>query len=190
LPASATNVARIAGAPTVETSQSESRPSLALGAALILVAALFIVFAKDIPRTGLAGNTDPGPRALPLAMAIAVGMGGLIESMRAVLIWRQHGEAVSTLAPKLTPTKTIASTQTSYKNFAVLTGTMLVYLLALSWLGFQISTLLFSSVVLIWLGARWWSALLASLVVVIVVRILFEGMFHVRLPPGAFNLAF
>jgi hypothetical protein len=123
-------------------------------------------------------------------MAIAVGMGGLIESMRAVLIWRQHGEAVSTLAPKLTPTKTIASTQTSYKNFAVLTGTMLVYLLALSWLGFQISTLLFSSVVLIWLGARWWSALLASLVVVIVVRILFEGMFHVRLPPGAFNLAF
>jgi len=174
----------------METSQAESRPSVAFGAALILVAALFIVFAKDIPRTGLAGNTDPGPRAVPLAMAIVVATGGLIELIRAALIRRQHGEAVSTGGPESTSTKTIASTQTATKNFAVLTGTMFAYVLALSWLGFQISTLAFSSVVLIWLGARWWSALLAGLAIVIVVRVLFVGLFHVQLPAGVFNLAF
>ena len=65
------------------TSQAESRPSLTLGLVLILVAAFFIVFAKDIPRLGLAGDTDPGPRALPLAMAFVVAAGGLIELIRA-----------------------------------------------------------------------------------------------------------
>ncbi len=173
----------------METSQAESRPSVAFGAALILVAALFIVFAQDIPRTGLAGNTDPGPRAMPLAMAVIVAAGGLIELIRAALIRRQHGEAVSTGGPESTSTKTIASTQTATKNFAVLTGTMFAYVLALSWLGFQISTLAFSSVVLIWLGARWWSALLAGLAIVIVVRVLFVGLFHVQLPAGIYNLA-
>lgn len=173
----------------MENSQEETRPSLSLGIAFILVAAFFIVFAKDIPRIGLTGASDPGPRVFPLAMAIVVAAGGLFELIRAAMNRRQASETPSRVAES-TGTKTIASVQSSYKNFAVLTGTTLIYLVALFWLGFQISTLLFSSVVLIWLGARWWSALLSGLLIVIVVRVLFVGLFHVQLPAGVFRLAF
>ncbi len=173
----------------MESSQAESRPSVTLGVALILVAAFFIVFAKDIPRVGLAGDADPGPRAFPLAMAIVVAAGGLIELIRAAMSLRQTRGTRSHVSES-TGAKNIASARTSYKNFALLTGATFVYLVALSWLGFQISTLLFSSAVLSWLGARWWSALLAGLMIVIVVRVLFVGLFHVQLPVGVFNLTF
>lgn len=174
----------------METSQAENQPSFAFAAALILVAAFFFVFAKDIPRTGLAGNSDPGPRALPMALALVVAAGGLIELFRAAKNRRRPGnDSESTGVPQSKPL--VADEQpTSYKNFAVLTTAVFMYVLALSWLGFQISTVLFTSLVLIWLGARWWSAFLTSLAIVIVVRVLFVGLFHVQLPAGALGLAF
>lgn len=174
----------------METSPADNRPSLAFGVALILVAAFFIVFAKDVPRTGLAGNTDPGPRAMPLALALVVAAGGLIELVRGAISRRPSNISTPTPPPDSASTETGEPAATSFKNFGVLTAAVFVYLLALSWLGFHISTLLFATGVLTWLGARWWSAFLSGLAIVIVVRVLFVGLFHVQLPAGALGLAF
>lgn len=174
-----------AGAFMTESSPVENRPSPALAAALLLVSALFLVFAKDIPRQGLAGNTDPGPRALPVAMALLVGVGGIVELARA-LRNRPRRFAASSSGDDA---PIGAAEDMSYRNFVVLTAAMLLYLVALSWFGFQLSTLLFTAGVLIWLGARWWVAVLASLAMVLVVRVLFVELFHVQLPAGAWGLA-
>lgn len=187
-------------ASAVETTQAENRPSLVLGAALILVAAFFFVFAKDIPRTGLAGNTDPGPRALPLVMATVVAAGGMIEVLRGAIRRKQSESAEfepaepepagPARAMQATASEASEPTSNSFTNFGVLTAAMLAYLLSLAWLGFQVSTAVFASAVLMWLGARWWSAILSSLVIVMIVRVLFVGLFHVQLPEGSLGWAF
>jgi divalent metal cation (Fe/Co/Zn/Cd) transporter len=168
----------------------ESRPSFAFGAAMIVVAGLFFVFAKDIPSTGLAGNADPGPRALPLAMATVVAVGGLIELTRAVMFRRRSNRLTTSREASSSQPEVESSPSISYTNIGLLAGGVLSYIVALSWLGFQISTVIFTTAVLTWLGARWWSALISGIAIVAVVRILFVGLFHVQLPDGAFGLAF
>ena len=175
-------------APSAATSSAESRPSVAFGAALILVAAFFLIFAKDVPRRGLAGDTDPGPRALPMALAIFLAAGGCVEVCRAT-VYARRKPATSNLPP--TPSAAEAATTTVARtNFAILTAAVFSYVVALSWLGFQVSTLVFASSLLVWLGARWWTAVLSGLLLVIVVRVLFVSLFHVQLPAGVFGLNF
>ena len=135
---------------------------------------------------GLTPDADPGSRAVPVALAVVVAMGGIVELLRATLFLRRHADTAS---DHQHPPATIAPGRPNYANVGGLATAVLVYLVALSWLGFQVSTVLFCLVVLMRLGARWWSALLAGLAIVIVVRMLFVGLFHVQLPAGAFGLA-
>ncbi len=171
----------------------ENRPSLAFAGAMLLVAATFAFYAREIPRAGLAGAADPGPRALPLAMTAVIGAGGLIELVRAVVARRrpQRGTPANQDAGEEDDRQaTGPDARVSYMNFGILVAATLGYLLALSWLGFLLSTFVFAAAVLSWLGARWWSAMLSSLAIVMVVRVLFGGLFHVQLPRGIWGLDF
>ncbi len=155
---------------------------------MLLAAGLFGFCARDIPRSGLAGAADPGPRALPLAMVMVVAAGGLVELTRASMLrFRAAGAGPTQESPDGQADAELPAPM-SYQKFGILAGAVLVYLLALTWLGFQISTVVFVSSVLTWLGARWWSATLSGVVIVLIVRILFGELFHVQLPEGAFGL--
>jgi len=123
-------------------------------------------------------------------LALVVAVGGVIELIRGGWHRRRAGSRQPSALALAAEHDSNQSTPGSYTNFSVLTIAVFVYLVGLSWLGFQISTLLFTSGILMWLGARWWSAILSSLAIVVVVRVLFVGLFHVQLPSGVFGWSF
>ena len=71
---------------------------------------------------------------------------------------------------------------------AVMACGLVGYVALISPLGFTLSTLLFGTAVMTWLGNRWWVALLTAVAMVIVVRVLFAVMFKVQLPTGEIGL--
>jgi hypothetical protein len=63
-----------------------------------------------------------------------------------------------------------------------------IYLAAIGWVGFSLSTILLCTGVMIWLGNRWWVALIVSVAMVVVVKLLFVILFRVQLPVGELGL--
>ncbi len=73
-------------------------------------------------------------------------------------------------------------------RMAVMACGLVGYVALIGPLGFTLSTLMFGTVVMTWLGNRWWVALLTAIAMVIVVRVLFAVMFKVQLPTGEIGL--
>ena len=59
-----------------------------------------------------------------------------------------------------------------------------LYVVAIQWLGFSISTFFFGTALMIRLGSRWWLAILVSLLSVLIIRLVFVIAFDVYLPEG------
>ena len=66
--------------------RTESPASMSLGVALILVALVFLVSAPGIRYSGLTGENDPGPRAIPNVLSLGLMLFGLVEIARCA--WR------------------------------------------------------------------------------------------------------
>lgn len=179
-------------------------PSILFGAALILVAVSFLGLALGIRREGLAGDADPGPRALPVAVAFGLLIGGAIETgaglrrrwpkRRAAAGSRVVGNAATSADDTAADVSDDAADDTAAEfdtespagtwNAVVLVAALFAYLVALPWIGFVVATLLFAGGMLMRLGARWWSAALMALLLVAVVQGLFAALFQVQLPRG------
>lgn len=149
--------------------------------ALLVLGGFCFAEALRIEDSALSGEHDPGPRALPLALSGLLLAGGVGSCLVRTIHWHR-GQALATGA---TNADTIGF---GYAPAAL--GAFVLYVAAIPWLGFQASTLAFVFGMLLWLGARWWSALLMALVVVGVVRFVFGNLFYVQLPEGSFGLAF
>ena len=155
--------------------------SLPFAVALIIVGGSCLAIGLRIEESALSGEHDPGPKALPLALSGLLLIGG-IGACIARVVARDETDATSI---NETGPETVG-----FGNAPASLGAFLLYVIAIPWLGFQLSTLTFVSGMLIWLGARWWSALLMAMLVICVVRFVFGNLFYVQLPEGAFGLAF
>jgi hypothetical protein len=160
--------------PSQDRNRSNERgPSLLFGLVVMAVALFFLGFAVTIRRSGLAGDTDPGPRAIPMLVASALLIGGGVEAVRG---WRW------------TRTRTWPARIAFPEGTRIalsLVGAVLVYLLMLPWLGFALDTWLLATYLLWLLHARWWVAIGMSLIFVISILLIFTGLFQVPLPTGA-----
>jgi len=120
---------------------------------------------------GLTGNNDPGPLALPLVLCIGLLVAGgweFFQSRR----HRSEAPATSWWQPKVLGT-----------------GVALVgYVVAVHWLGFALSTIAFLALTTRAFGARWWSAVVASLLIMSIVWLMFTYLFEVQLPHGTLGL--
>ena len=152
---------------------NETAPSLLFGLVVMVVALFFLGFVVTIRRSGLAGDADPGPRAIPILVASALLIGGGVEAIRG---WRW------------TRSRTRAERIVIHEGTRVaisLVVAVFVYLLMLPWLGFALGTWLLSTCLLWLLHARWWVAIGMSLIFVIAILLIFTGLFQVPLPTGA-----
>ena len=70
------------------------------------------------------------------------------------------------------------------KNVLFSFTSLALYVIAIQWLGFSVSTFLFGTSLMIRLGSRWWLAVLVSLLAVLIIRLVFVMAFDVYLPEG------
>lgn len=147
---------------------------------------------KDVIRgagyESLGRNHDPGPQALPIALAVAFVLALIAEwyfSRRSVLA---AGRAAAVPdVPRLeegadgmppTPGEAPAASRRTW----LLLVALLVYLVCLPRIGFSLSTGLFASVMMWRLGTRWWVAAPGAVALVAMIHLLFVELFKVQLP--------
>jgi hypothetical protein len=147
------------------------------------VGALFLFFAKDIGRSGLIAEDDPGPRAMPIAISLFLIAGGLVQVAATWLSRIWPGKA----RPAGDQAREASGTRRGLLNVFVLIGALLGFLLLVKVVGFLASTFLFALLMTWWLEARWWHALLFAVALVLVIYVLFVHMFEVALPEGLFG---
>ncbi|HRA90416.1 MAG TPA: tripartite tricarboxylate transporter substrate-binding protein, partial [Planctomycetaceae bacterium] len=122
---------------------------------------------------GLTNNNDPGPHALPWALVIGlVTVGG----------WEFARGTRSVAEP--------ATEQGSLLRLLAVCLALVGYTVAVTWLGFALSTFGFVAMTTWKLGARPWAALLAAGVILAIVLLLFVVAFQIQLPKGVLGLPF
>ena len=139
---------------------------------VVFSAAFFLAFAFGMPRLGAVAPTDPGPAAVPILLSLL-----LLGTAAAELCWSFRGTSGQDRAPDAEPPANLAA-------LGLVAGWLAIYVLALPYLGFTLSTPVFAVVAVRRLGASWWLSCLAAILLVAVVRGLFVAAFHVPWPEG------
>lgn len=161
--------------------------SLPFAIALIVVGSSCLVMGLRIEQSSLSGDHDPGPKMLPVALSGLLLLSGVVGA--ALRFVERREQAAPPASDRPIPDNDQDAVAGFGKAPAAL-GALLVYAIAIPWLGFQVSTFAFVTGSLMWLGARWWSSLLMAVVVIAIVRVVFGNYFYVQLPDGFFRLAF
>ncbi|MCL4205054.1 MAG: tripartite tricarboxylate transporter TctB family protein [Pirellulaceae bacterium] len=161
-----------------------ARGDCLLGVALVVLAVVAFWFASDIGRTGTGGGHDPGPRFFPLLLSCLLFACGAVQAawglFRPVIVPLADGEAES---------GSTLSESRPHRWF-ILLAVLTVYVVAIPWVGFSLSTLAMAAGIMVWLGNRWWVSVIVAVLMVIAVRLLFGILFRVQLPTGELGLPF
>jgi hypothetical protein len=155
-----------------------------LGPMLMGLGLAAIIFSGGIPRTGLGDTHDPGPRAFPIGIGILLVLGGLYQG--GVWLARDGGSGRGFDLSKLSSVVTDERNRDAF----ILIGGLILYLPGIAWLGFSLSTVLFSTGLMVRLGAPGKLAGGVSLLLVLGINLLFVGLFKVQFPTGLFGLPF
>ena len=150
------------------------------GLLLIIVGVLALCFVSQIQDSGLGHNKDPGPRAFPVGLAVCLIIGGLLHTIRVMTQGRSVPEPADIeyqrSEQRLNPWRRSPA--------LILLSALVLYIAAMPWLGFSISTFLFAAGMMGYLGTRWWLALVVPILMIVVIRLLFVSLFKVQLPEG------
>ena len=158
-----------------------------LSAGVIAVAVGAIWFAGEIGRAGPGGGHDPGPRFFPLLLSWILLAFGIGYAVQAALVAFWPGSGSQGLQPE--QQEGASSAQIGWR-WLILLMLLVLYIFAIGWIGFSVSTWLMATGMMIGLGNRWWVAAGVALVMVVVVRVLFVILFRVQLPAGELGLPF
>jgi len=178
----------------MSVSNIKTKRNRSLGYVLIVFALVVLYLSKDIRELGFGGNSDPGPKLFPIGLSILLALGGAIEIWKD---WRARLgslEAVCSVDDKSTLRVENLSNDDGEHDRRMraggLMGVFLVYILALPYLGFTLSTLVFPTAMMMLLRIRWKMAFLVTAVLTLIGNVLFGALFHVPLPRGVLGLPF
>lgn len=155
---------------SVDRIRKKLNPEVVAELAMILISIIFI--SHSIPLFGKAVHHDVGPGLFPLLAGVAGLLCGLFGS---IVLWLKKSWTVST--EHCDSTIELASCK--------LAAVVAVYIFLTSWLGFTLSTALFSVCVAWLFGARkWLTIILVSIGVSAGTYLIFVRLLSVDLPRG------
>lgn len=131
-----------------------------------------------------AAAHDPGPWLVPRLCGAIVVLGALLIAASAWLRWRALPESPGSAQAAWPDAAQATALHRAWKRAAGLLGALVVYWLAMRWLGYLVPTFLFAWGMMVWLRLRWARALVAAVVLVGLIWVLFGQVFHVALPRG------
>jgi hypothetical protein len=107
-------------------------------------------------------------------------IGGLIAAVGGVAKSRSSSEVEEVSVSE----GGVAGVGASHRDVVMILVALPVYLLAVTWVGFFVSTFVFAAGLMVWLGSRVWAAGILSLSMLVVIYFVFVRMFDVLLPEG------
>lgn len=146
-------------------------PGLALF--LLLAGGLTAFFGLRIADSAFLNPHDPGPRLLPVSMALVLCLGGAYEIGR---WWRRRA---SSLVDRRRYWE-------DYRRLLVLQVLLLAYVCLIPVSGFAAASVLATVALLMWFGLSWWKAVAVAVILVVVIQLLFVTAMKVQLPMGIF----
>jgi Tripartite tricarboxylate transporter TctB family len=180
--------------------------SRSIGPVVMLVGLLAILLSRGISRHRLGDNHDPGPRAFPVGLGVCLILGGALQTAYSGRHRKQRSAPTATAGESVERNDSIsrpAGLEPSLDSQArpgffgrinfdvlILLAALALYIPAISWLGFSLSTLLFSLGLMRRLGTGWLLAGLMSLALVVAIHLLFVTLFKVQLPTGVWGMPF
>ena len=155
-----------------------------LGPALLLAGLAALWLSSRIDHPGLGDNHDPGPAAFPFALGLCLVVGGIWESIQWLL--SRRSSRAGNVHENNSTVHAIAGGESNpwQPDTLILIASVLVYVVALPWLGFIPSTLVFAAGMMWRLGAGWKWSLSMAVVMVAGIHLLFVQAFKVQLPAG------
>lgn len=152
-----------------------SKRETTIGIFCFLIAATVFYLTKDFPGFKARGVSLPGPSFFPNFIASILLICGVIQIIQG---WRQKTEA--------TEVKKLNLAGATIIILACLA--VVAYVLLLNKIGFQLLTFAFLLLTMVSLQVRPLKALSYSLLVVAVMVLVFDRIFHIPLPYGLFHL--
>lgn len=129
------------------------------------------------------GAHDPGPYALPIALGVVLCLGGL--SQLGFWFFSPKQPMATTIAK---PEEADSEATVRNRNVVILVGMLLAYLILMEPLGFLWTTICFTTILIWWLGSRWWVGLFSAVLLTVIVKVLFVWVFHITLPESDLGL--
>jgi hypothetical protein len=159
------------------------------GIALLLTGMVALLLSGGLDEPRLGSNEDPGPRALPVLLASCLALGGVVELVRC---WRlrmqDHGRTSS--APRGREGRCALLGDRATRDRLVMLGGMVLYVAAIPWAGFSLSTWLFALGGMRRMGVGWLLAAGVATGLVAVIYAVFVRVFRVQFPPGVLGVPF
>ncbi len=179
------------------TSPPETRKySLNFPILLFLLGVTTLLFASQLPVFIQRGQRLPGPQYFPTMLGVFLCIAGVVELARYLNCRRKRSpgcvDQVSAPSEKLGFGARIERVAKNWGNqsVALLLVSLLIFVLVLPSLGFVLTGVLFSLVMLLRLNAKPLPAVLLSVVLVVIIAFIFVSAFRVPLPRGILSLPF
>ncbi len=150
-------------------------------------------------QKGLTGNNDPGPLALPMLLVAGLAAGGAIEFFRSRHRATTELKDDSATGLAAAPASTLAETESlasggsspvAVSQFGWLILAMIVYVGAMPWTGFAISTFIFVTLLVRRFGGSLAGGALSAAIIILIIWLLFVKAFLIQLPAGVLGLPF
>ncbi len=147
-----------------------------------------LYLAAQLPEFVQRGQQLPGPRYFPTILGVFFCIAGVVELVRYIR-HKRHARAAGRLPadPFFVRLKSVTGDWGAH-SVAIILGSLAVFVPVVQVLGFVLGGTLFSTVLMLRLKARWYNAIILSLVVVLVIAVVFGRLFRVPLPAGILGI--
>ena len=145
------------------------------GILLLLFSATVIAISMTFPGAVSGGRWIPGPGFFPILLAVVIAVCSVFLVKDGLSGWKKdEGNSISWGWGTL--------------NVPIIIFSLVVYAVMMQWLGYILSTLIFSILLMVRMKAGWFRSSLVSACVVLFIFVIFSRVFKIQLPIGSLGL--
>ncbi len=144
-----------------------------------------LYLSAQLPDFIQRGRQLPGPRYFPTILGIFFCVAAVVELVR--YLRQRRNRTVP--APSIRQRAFAVMQDWGSHSVVLILASLIVFVPLIRYVGFIAGGIVFSALVMLRLRAKWYNAIILSVVVVLVIAVVFGMLFRVPLPRGAFGIA-